>query len=73
MHFFNPAPVQELVEVVRTVVTEPDVVDDVKALARRLGKAPVDVRRQGRVHRQRAAVRLSQPRRLDVRDPVRHP
>ena len=24
MHFFNPAPVQEFVEVVRTVVTEPD-------------------------------------------------
>ena len=25
MHFFNPAPVQKLVEVIRTVVTEPDV------------------------------------------------
>ncbi len=32
MHFFNPAPVQKLVEVIRTVVTEPDVLDDVKAL-----------------------------------------
>jgi 3-hydroxybutyryl-CoA dehydrogenase len=42
MHFFNPAPVQEFVEVVRTVVTEPDVVDDVTSLARRLGKAPVE-------------------------------
>ncbi|HEX6578418.1 MAG TPA: 3-hydroxybutyryl-CoA dehydrogenase [Jiangellaceae bacterium] len=42
MHFFNPAPVQEFVEVVRTVVTEPDVVADVTALARRLGKAPVE-------------------------------
>jgi len=42
MHFFNPAPVQEFVEVVRTVVTEPDVVEDVTALARRLGKAPVE-------------------------------
>lgn len=41
MHFFNPAPVQKLVEVVRTVVTEPEVVDDVKALAERLGKMPV--------------------------------
>ena len=41
MHFFNPAPIQELVEVVRTVITEPTVVDDVTALARRLGKAPV--------------------------------
>jgi 3-hydroxybutyryl-CoA dehydrogenase len=42
MHFFNPAPIQDFVEVVRTVVTEPAVVDDVAALARRLGKAPVE-------------------------------
>ena len=41
MHFFNPAPVQAFVEVVTTVVTEPEVVEDVKALARRLGKNPV--------------------------------
>jgi 3-hydroxybutyryl-CoA dehydrogenase len=43
MHFFNPAPVQRLVEVVRTVVTESAAVDDVVALARRLGKRPVVV------------------------------
>ena len=41
MHFFNPAPVLKLVEVVRTVVTEQEVVEDVKALADRLGKVPV--------------------------------
>jgi 3-hydroxybutyryl-CoA dehydrogenase len=41
MHFFNPAPVQPLVELVRTVVTEDDVVEDVRALAQRLGKNPV--------------------------------
>ncbi|MGW7684851.1 3-hydroxyacyl-CoA dehydrogenase family protein [Kribbella sp. NPDC054772] len=41
MHFFNPAPVQEFVEVIKTVVTEPDVVEDVQALARRLDKVPV--------------------------------
>jgi len=41
MHFFNPAPVQHFVEVVRTVVTEPDVVSDVLALAEKLGKSPV--------------------------------
>jgi 3-hydroxybutyryl-CoA dehydrogenase len=41
MHFFNPAPVQRLVEVVRTLVTEPQVLDDVTALARSLGKSPV--------------------------------
>ena len=43
MHFFNPAPVLKLVEVVRTVVTEDEVVEDVKALAQRLGKVPVVV------------------------------
>ncbi|GCD95146.1 3-hydroxyacyl-CoA dehydrogenase family protein [Embleya hyalina] len=41
LHFFNPAPVMKLVEVVRTVVTEPDVLADVVALAERLGKSPV--------------------------------
>jgi 3-hydroxybutyryl-CoA dehydrogenase len=41
MHFFNPAPVLRLVEVVRTVVTEPEVIADVEALAARLGKTPV--------------------------------
>lgn len=43
MHFFNPAPVQRLVEVVHTVVTDPAIVDDVQAVARRLGKNPVVV------------------------------
>ena len=41
VHFFNPAPVMRLVEIVRTVVTEPEVVADVEALAVRLGKSPV--------------------------------
>ena len=41
MHFFNPAPVQAFVEVIRTVVTEPHVVADVTDLARKLGKSPV--------------------------------
>jgi 3-hydroxybutyryl-CoA dehydrogenase len=40
-HFFNPAPVMKLVEIVRTVVTEPEVLADVEALARSLGKSPV--------------------------------
>ena len=43
LHFFNPAPVLKLVEVIRTVVTDVDVIDDVKALAERLGKVPVVV------------------------------
>ncbi|MCW2849737.1 MAG: 3-hydroxyacyl-CoA dehydrogenase family protein, partial [Marmoricola sp.] len=41
VHFFNPAPVQGFVEIVRTVVTEPDVVEDVSALVQTLGKNPV--------------------------------
>jgi len=43
MHFFNPAPVMKLVEVVRTVVTEPPVIEDVEALAQRLGKVDVTI------------------------------
>lgn len=41
VHFFNPATVQNLVEIVRTVVTEPSVLADVEALVARLGKNPV--------------------------------
>ena len=41
VHFFNPAPVQNLVEIVRTVVTEPGVLADAQTLVGRLGKNPV--------------------------------
>ncbi len=41
VHFFNPAPVQGFVEIVRTVVTEPEVLEDVSALVKALGKNPV--------------------------------
>ncbi|MDQ3615745.1 MAG: 3-hydroxyacyl-CoA dehydrogenase NAD-binding domain-containing protein, partial [Actinomycetota bacterium] len=41
IHFFNPAPVQNLVEVIRTVVTEPSVLEDAANLARSLDKTPV--------------------------------
>ena len=43
LHFFNPAPVMKLVEIVRTVVTEPDVISDVEAFAQRLGKTDVTI------------------------------
>ena len=43
LHFFNPAPVMKLVEVVRTVVTDPGVLTDIEDLARRLGKSPVTI------------------------------
>ena len=41
IHFFNPAPVQNLVEIVRTVVTEPHVLEDVSELVGAIGKNPV--------------------------------
>jgi 3-hydroxybutyryl-CoA dehydrogenase len=41
MHFFNPTPVLKLVEVIKSVVTEPEVVADVVGLVERLGKTPV--------------------------------
>lgn len=40
-HFFNPAPVMPLIELVRTVVTDPDVVDDARRFAESIGKTPV--------------------------------
>jgi 3-hydroxybutyryl-CoA dehydrogenase len=41
MHFFNPAPVLPLVEVVRTELSAPDVHDAAYAFAERLGKQPI--------------------------------
>ncbi len=41
VHFFNPAPVQNLVEIIKTVVTDPTVLADVELLMGRLGKSPV--------------------------------
>jgi 3-hydroxybutyryl-CoA dehydrogenase len=41
MHFFNPAPVMKLVEVVSTVVTSDDVTETTRALCDRVGKVAV--------------------------------
>ncbi|WP_133271406.1 3-hydroxyacyl-CoA dehydrogenase NAD-binding domain-containing protein [Hymenobacter radiodurans] len=41
MHFFNPAPLMPLVEVISGVATAPAVADAVQALAEKLGKQPV--------------------------------
>jgi 3-hydroxybutyryl-CoA dehydrogenase len=43
LHFFNPAPVMRLVEVVSTVLTDDGVGDQIAELAARLGKTPVRV------------------------------
>ena len=41
LHFFNPVPVMKLVEVIRTISTDPRVFEEVIAFAERLGKTPV--------------------------------
>ncbi|QDR81831.1 3-hydroxybutyryl-CoA dehydrogenase [Sporomusa termitida] len=43
MHFFNPAPVMKLVEIIRGLATSEDTYSRVKTLAEKLGKAPVTV------------------------------
>jgi 3-hydroxybutyryl-CoA dehydrogenase len=43
LHFFNPAPVMKLVEVVRSVVTEPEVIAEIEAFAQSLGKVDVTI------------------------------
>jgi len=41
MHFFNPAPVMKLVEVVRTENTLPDIVQVIGVVVQKMGKTPV--------------------------------
>lgn len=41
MHFFNPAPILKLVEVITTLATSPDVIDTTHQLALDLGKTPI--------------------------------
>ncbi len=41
LHFFNPVPVMKLVEVIRTISTDPKVFEEIVAFAGRLGKTPV--------------------------------
>ena len=41
LHFFNPVPVMKLVEVVKTIATDPEVFDTAYEFARSLGKEPI--------------------------------
>lgn len=41
MHFFNPVPIMRLVEVVRGALTSDETVEQVKELARLMGKTPI--------------------------------
>src|SRR5208337_2657835 len=41
LHFFNPVPVMKLVEVVRTIATDPGVYEEMVRFGAKLGKTPV--------------------------------
>ncbi|MGA9768075.1 MAG: 3-hydroxybutyryl-CoA dehydrogenase [Blastocatellia bacterium] len=41
MHFFNPVPVMKLVEIVRTILSDPEVFTTATEFAREIGKVPV--------------------------------
>ncbi len=41
LHFFNPVPIMKLVEVVRTIATTQDTIDELYAFAQKLGKEPI--------------------------------
>ena len=43
LHFFNPAPVMKLVEIISTVLTSPETAEALALLVRDLGKTPVQV------------------------------
>lgn len=43
MHFFNPVPVMQLVEIVRGIATSAETFQTVEALAKRMEKTPVEV------------------------------
>ena len=43
MHFFNPAPVMKLVEVIAGLNTSDEVVDKIKKISEEIGKTPVQV------------------------------
>ena len=43
MHFFNPAPVMKLVEVIAGLNTPAEVVEKIKAISVEIGKTPVQV------------------------------
>ncbi|GAA0071426.1 3-hydroxybutyryl-CoA dehydrogenase [Clostridium sardiniense] len=43
MHFFNPAPVMKLVEIIRGIATSQETFDAVKELSIEIGKEPVEV------------------------------
>jgi 3-hydroxybutyryl-CoA dehydrogenase len=47
LHFFNPVPVMKLVEVVKTIATDPAVYEEMVNFAAKLGKTPVRAQDSG--------------------------
>ena len=73
VHFFNPAPMMALVEVVRAITSSDETIADATAFATTCGKNPVQVKDQAGLHRERAAVPVPQQRGEAVRRRRRHP
>jgi 3-hydroxybutyryl-CoA dehydrogenase len=46
VHFFNPAPMMSLVEIVRPLTADDETIGEVKAFAEACGKSPVEVKDQ---------------------------
>ncbi len=44
VHFFNPAPMMSLVEIIRTLVTSDETIAEVRQFAEACGKSPVEVK-----------------------------
>ena len=74
MHFFNPAPVMKLVEVVRTVVTEPTTWSTTsRRCPQRLGKVDVTIGDRAGFIANALLFGYLNHAVVDVRDPLRHP
>jgi 3-hydroxybutyryl-CoA dehydrogenase len=43
MHFFNPVPIMQLIEIIRALQTSQETFDTIRALSVKLGKTPVEV------------------------------
>ncbi len=53
MHFFNPAPVMKLVEIIAGLNTPTELVDKIKKISEDIGKVPVQVQEAPRYHPER--------------------
>ena len=62
VHFFNPAPVMALVEVVRPITASDETIASARAFAEACGKDAGRGQGPGRVHRQRPAVPVPEQR-----------